>query len=697
MSETGLSEELLAYGALRAGCRRDDPEPDPERLGQLLTALAKEGTPPGRELVARHLVFDALPWAEEHLPRSVAAALLAELDRLSAATRTTLPGTGVARPAPVFGPEFHERYELGAPLGEGGMGLVYRAVQRSLQREVAIKVLSPQLATDANLRRFREEARAAARIFHPNLVAVIETGETAGCPFIVFELVEGPSLRRHLERTGGPGRSPGGPLPLVQALDFARQAADGVACAHKHGIIHRDLKPDNLLIAGNVIKVGDFGIAKSAEATGDAKHRTQAGQILGTPLYMSPEQAQERPLTASTDVYSLGVVLFEMIAGRPPFDGANTLELLENHVKAPPPALPHGTPDAVCALVERALAKTPEERFGSMSEFAEALARIAAEVGGASPALLRRSLASGPIVLPVPPSPAPSSAATVMTAGVKSGPVQRGTVRAPILERPRPWSGRAVALLAALAAIGAGAVALRGRPPAPPPPAADEDWSVNRGLRAGRRIALTFDGGPTETGDPDTGTRAILKALEESGSHGSFFVAGEDALERPDLVRRIVQGGHTLGSEGSRRCKMAQLTLTAQQELVRDGADQIRRALGDTRAPLRYFRLPHGDQGESGNPATLAAIHAFHPTIVQWSIDTVDWKDWGKRDWPHAAAAVTSVADPSGAIVLFHENAPGMVAATRELIRVLKPKGYTFVSLDELLTGNPIGSSMITR
>jgi serine/threonine protein kinase len=267
-----------------------------------------------------------------------------------------------------FTPDFLDRYKIEGPLGEGGMGTVYRGEQRSLERPVAIKFLSRQLLDDEYLARFRTEAKAAAQIFHSNLVAVIETGTMEDLPYIVFELVAGTSLRAYLTDRGGT-------LPVQQALDFVRQAADGLACAHKAGIVHRDIKPENLLVTPDgSIKVADFGVAKAQVSPGQ---KTRTGLIMGTPAYLSPEQAHEKPVTPASDVWALGVVLHELIAGAQPFTRATTLELLTAIVSDPPPPLPASVPAPVAELAGRMLAKDPAQRIASMQEVSRACARLA--------------------------------------------------------------------------------------------------------------------------------------------------------------------------------------------------------------------------------------------------------------------------------------------------------------------------------
>jgi len=267
-----------------------------------------------------------------------------------------------------FSGEFLERYRIDSVLGEGGMGIVYRAIQTSLGRAVAVKFLSLELATEEFLVRFRTEAQLAAKVFHSNLVAVIECGQMGSVPYIVFELVDGPNLRLYKNQRGGR-------LPQSEVLDFVRQTADGLACAHLAGIIHRDIKPENLLIAPNrVVKVADFGLAKGS--SGGSGPKTRTGLILGTPPYISPEQIQERVLTPATDLYSLGIVFYEMLAGTTPFVGPSPLEMLEQHVRVSPPSLPPDVPEPMAKLVLRLLAKEPAQRLKSMSALSLEIAQL---------------------------------------------------------------------------------------------------------------------------------------------------------------------------------------------------------------------------------------------------------------------------------------------------------------------------------
>ena len=266
-------------------------------------------------------------------------------------------------------------YEILAPLGEGGMGEVYRAKDTRLDREVAVKVVSEALAADPDhMARFEREARLLASLDHPNVAVIHGIEEREGIRFLVLELVEGRTLDERLAA---------GPLPLVEALDLARQIADALVAAHGKGVIHRDLKPANVRVTpGGRAKVLDFGLAKSLAASAPAASAlttapaggTAAGAILGTPAYMSPEQARGKPLDQRTDVWSFGCLLFEMLTGRPAFGGETASDCLAAILHTDPEwrALPRATPAAIRRLIARCLEKDPVRR----PQAAEALSEI---------------------------------------------------------------------------------------------------------------------------------------------------------------------------------------------------------------------------------------------------------------------------------------------------------------------------------
>ncbi len=259
------------------------------------------------------------------------------------------------------------RYEVADVLGRGGMSSVYRAHDRVLERDVALKVLHERYADDPDyVERFRREARAIARLSHPNIVTVIDRGEVGGWEYIVFELVRGENLK---ELVADRRR-----LPVAEALALVHQAARGLAVAHEHGIVHRDVKPQNVLVdEDGIAKVTDFGIARDV---GLEEGLTETGTILGTSDYLSPEQAVGGRVDERSDQYSLGVVLFEVLTGDVPYPGDSMLAVAMRHVNDPVPSVRERRPDVparVDALVRRAMAKQPEDRFPSLDAFIAAL------------------------------------------------------------------------------------------------------------------------------------------------------------------------------------------------------------------------------------------------------------------------------------------------------------------------------------
>ncbi|PWB71669.1 MAG: hypothetical protein C3F15_12465, partial [Holophagae bacterium] len=274
-------------------------------------------------------------------------------------------------------------YEILAPIGAGGMGEVYRAHDPRLGRDVAIKVLPRVFADDVErLRRFEQEARAAGSLNHPNILSIYDIGTHEGSPFLVMELLPGQNLAERL-RTGA--------LPVDAALDLATQIAQGLSAAHQQGIVHRDLKPANLFITtGERLKILDFGLAKQCPATSpgpqtelptqDLAGSTQAGVLLGTVGYMSPEQARGQPADKRSDIFSFGCVLYEMLGGRPPFSRGSVAETLSAILTEQPPPL--GGPSGPVAsrlerIARRCMEKRPQDRFGSAAELWSALEGVA--------------------------------------------------------------------------------------------------------------------------------------------------------------------------------------------------------------------------------------------------------------------------------------------------------------------------------
>jgi eukaryotic-like serine/threonine-protein kinase len=263
-------------------------------------------------------------------------------------------------------------------IGKGGMGQVYLARQQSLKREVALKVLRTELAADASaLARFRAEAEAVARVTHANIVQVYAVGEQDGLHYMALEYVDGRNLREYLAKRGSPE------LPL--ALTIMRQVAAALQRASEHGLAHRDIKPENILVTRKAeVKVADFGLSRAFAGETPAANLTQSGITLGTPLYMSPEQVQGKPADHRSDLYSLGVTSYHLLAGEPPFKGATSFEVAVQHVQKGPPPLAAVRPDLpaeLVAMVHKLMAKRPEDRYQSAKDVIRDLATIREGLG----------------------------------------------------------------------------------------------------------------------------------------------------------------------------------------------------------------------------------------------------------------------------------------------------------------------------
>jgi TolB-like protein len=261
-----------------------------------------------------------------------------------------------------------DRYTIERELGRGGMATVYLAHDRKHDRLVALKVLRRDLSHVLGRERFVQEVRIVARLQHPHILPLFDSGEAAGQLWYTMPYVEGESLRQRIAREGQ--------LPLDEAIRISHHVLAGLAYAHQQGIIHRDLKPENILLESGEAVVADFGIAHAVDAAG-GEHLTESGLVLGTPTYMSPEQAGGREqVDARSDIYSFGCVLYEMLAGKPPFTATTPLALLARHALDPVPSvqrLHSGVPDNLDRAVMKALAKSPADRFATAAQFAEAL------------------------------------------------------------------------------------------------------------------------------------------------------------------------------------------------------------------------------------------------------------------------------------------------------------------------------------
>jgi eukaryotic-like serine/threonine-protein kinase len=395
------------------------------------------------------------------------------------------------------------RYRLWARLAAGGMGAVWVADDDVLGRQVAVKVLGEALADDRRAAlRLRREARAAARLAHPAIARVLDLGEEDGRPYLVMELLHGESLAARLARAG--------PLAPAEAVRVVAAAADALDLAHRAGIVHRDVKPGNVFLTGDgEVKLLDFGIARAADETA-----LTGGDLLGTAAYLAPERVLGHDATPASDVYAVGVLLYELLAGRPPFAGDSGTALAMAQVHAQP--LPLGTaapsvPPALAAACERALAKDPADRPPS----AAALAALLRCTLPADPA--PRHPVPVPAGSPTPTHPSPAGPGAPTTTG-RLGP--GGTGREPAA--PRVRRGALVAALLLLAALLAAAPTLGILPPGGREPAPQGGQAPSSGQ-------APAGGGPgtAEPGRTETPAGTVGRPAPDPGDQGEHGGAGE--------------------------------------------------------------------------------------------------------------------------------------------------------------------------
>lgn len=344
-----------------------------------------------------------------------------------------------------------ERYRLEAPLGRGGMGTMWRAHDRVLDRDVAIKVLDPQYVADEGASaRFDREAVAISRLDHPNCVQVFDAGTTPdGGKYIVMQLLSGHELRELLDA---------GPLGLPRAIDLGLQILRGLEHAHRRGVVHRDLKPENVFVVSDDdgrerVKLVDFGIVKLLSE--GAPKLTRAGQVFGTPRYMSPEQISGGAIDERTDLYSFGAVFFEMLTGAPPFDADQPGMLMRMHVIADVPQLPDTLPPNVRTIVARMLEKRPADRPASVREVIEAIAPGSAAPHPAVPPISVRPPSPRPVEVRAEPAGPPSEDGVAWIIPPRDVPRSRPSS---VLGRPPNLLLRALGMLLLVVLAGLGAL-----------------------------------------------------------------------------------------------------------------------------------------------------------------------------------------------------------------------------------------------
>jgi serine/threonine-protein kinase len=393
------------------------------------------------------------------------------------------------------------RYRIRDVLGAGGMGVVFRGEDLSLDRPVAIKVLPAALSSDKNVvARFRREAKTAASLDHPGIIPVLLVESDNGLHYFVMKYVAGRTLEATLRERG--------PLPIPLVIQVLREAAMALAHAHKNGVVHRDVKPANIMLEDDRVILTDFGISKvsttSSNAT-TAARLTDLGMVVGTPHYMAPEQAVGQPVDGRTDQYALAIVGFEMLAGRVPFDDITPHAIIQRHINAAPPDLASLRPDApgnVVAAIVRALSKAPANRFATMEEFAAALA------GNAS-----RATANLEFAIPV--------ANLGNTRPLAVAPAQRGAAGR--------WVAVAALLLAGVGAAGAWASARRDSP-------------VKQAEVAPAPRATTKPAAPAATRRSRDARQRLATLTVESKPRATIFINDVRAGQTPLLGHRLVVG-----------------------------------------------------------------------------------------------------------------------------------------------------------
>ncbi|HEX5493255.1 MAG TPA: protein kinase [Mycobacteriales bacterium] len=515
--------------------------------------------------------------------------------------------------------ELAGRYRLTARIATGGMGEVWRGEDTLLHRRVAVKVLKSALTSDQTfVERFRAEARNTAALTHPGIAAVHDYGEiTDGderTAYLVMELVEGEPLSAILVRTGR--------LPVARVLDIVGQAAAALEAAHRTGMVHRDVKPGNLLVGpDNTVKVTDFGIARVA----DTVPLTQAGMVVGTAQYFAPEQAEGKRTTPASDVYSLGVVAYECLAGRLPFVADSSVAVAVMQIRDQAPPLPEDVPPPVRGLVDRAMAKDPRRRFATGGEFAAAVRAVRT----GHPVHERTAMVAGPPrgstrILPHPPRPRHPAGPPMYGQG--TGPIPRpvlGSVLGPVPGPPLAPSAPVPV------PVTSHPVGLPGSHPSPPPRSAPEPGQ-HTGVSLGQHGTGTVAGPVPSV--PPTRRTVVLASLVGLGVLvlvlGVVFATRHPShpngriTNNPSIATDSNPAGGGAGGDASPRT----VTVTA--------SDYVGRPVEDVSRELRLLGLVptvrYADQGGPPGSVVTVAPDGHVPAGARVEIVAVDRRPGGR-------------------------------------------------------------------
>jgi serine/threonine-protein kinase len=469
-------------------------------------------------------------------------------------------------------------YRVLRRLGAGGMGQVYLAEQVSLKRRVALKILKADLSADpVALQRFKREAEAVARISHANIVQVYQIDCADGIHYMALEYVEGHNLRDHVARKGPPD------APL--ALSIMRQVASALQRAGELGIVHRDIKPENILLTRKgEVKVADFGLSLAFGAGQPALNLTQTGVTMGTPLYMSPEQVEGKPLDPRTDIYSFGVTCYHVLSGQPPFRGQTAFEVALQHVRAEPEPLASRRPDlppALCAIVHKMMAKRPEDRYQTCRELLADLLRLRealnnGEAGGGltQPAALSESMALAQESGQYPKA--------VQTAEVPALPT--GTAPARRSRRWLPWAVAGSILLAATGGAAVGWVRLQAaRAPAGSQAAVDAPEprpllsEAERETFLKRAVQQYLKASGTT---PQEIQGQVRKGLDNAVELALFYLDRWRLVEADDLFEKLTAAGGKV-PQYLKLGKLGHAIILGLQDRPAESNDLFREAVGD--------------------------------------------------------------------------------------------------------------------